>query len=29
MEKQEKVFHKLKKKFTKKLVLAVLDFDKK
>ena len=29
MEKQEKVLNKLKKRFTKKLVLAVLDLDKK
>jgi len=29
MEKQAKVFHKLKKKFTKKLVLLALDFDKR
>ena len=29
MEKQEKVFRELKKKFTKELVLAVLDLDKK
>jgi len=28
-EKQEKVFRELKEKFTKKLVLAVLDLDKK
>ena len=29
MEKQEKVFGKLKEKFTKELVLAALDLDKK
>jgi len=29
MEKQEKVFKDLKKKITKKLVLTVLDLDKK
>jgi len=28
-EKQEKVFRKLKKRFTKELVLEALDFDKK